>query len=110
MKKIKKKLSFLYKNLIKLLFIFIYGKVIFCENPEGEKDISIEKVKDDNLKDPDNLRYSIYKIKNGRIFNDFVENVAIISGNKLIKFLTNKLVANSKMQVITQFFIEEHHI
>ena len=84
MKKIKKKLSFLYKNLIKLLFISIYGKIIFCENPKEEKDISIEEVKDDNLKDPDNLKYSIYKIKNGRIFNDFVENVAIISGNKLI--------------------------
>ena len=84
MKKIKKKLSFLYKNLIKLLFISIYGKIIFCEYPEKEKNILIEEVKDENLKDPDNLKYSIFKIKNGRIFNDFVENVAIISGNKLI--------------------------
>ena len=84
MNKIKKKLSFLYKSLIRLLFIIIYGKIIFCKNPENEKDISIEKVKDENLKGPDNLKYLIYKIKNGTIFNDFVENVAIISGNKII--------------------------
>ena len=84
MNKIKKKLSFLYKSLIKLLFIIVYGKIIFCKNPENEKDISIEEVKDENLRDPNNLKYLIYKIKNGRIFNDFVENVAIISGNKVI--------------------------
>ena len=84
MNKIKKKLSFLYKSLIKLLFIIIYGKIIFCKNPGNEKDISIEEVKDENLRDPNNLKYLIYKIKNGRIFNDFVENVAIISGNKVI--------------------------
>ena len=84
MNRIKKKLSFLYKSLIKLLFIIIYGKIIFCKNPEKDKNILIEEVKDENLKSPDNLRYYIYKIKNGRIFNDFVENVAIISGNKII--------------------------
>ena len=84
MKKVKKKLSFLYKSLIRLLFIIIYGKIIFCKNPENEKDISIEEVKDEKLKDPDNHKYLVYKIKNGRIFNDFVENVAIISGNKII--------------------------
>ena len=84
MNKIKKKLSFLYKSLIKLLFIIIYGKITFCKNPENEKKISIEEVKDENLKGPDNIKYLIYKIKNGRIFNDFVENVAIISGNKIL--------------------------
>ena len=84
MNKIKKKLSFLYKSLIKLLFIIIYGKITFCKNPENEKKISIEEVKDENLKGPDNIKYLIYRIKNGRIFNDFVENVAIISGNKIL--------------------------
>ena len=84
MNRIKKKLSFLYKTLIKLLFIIIYGKIIFCKNPEKDKNIFIEEVKDENLKSPDDLKYYIYKIKNGRIFNDFVENVAIISGNKVI--------------------------
>ena len=54
MKKIKKKLSFLYKSLIRLLFIIVYGKIIFCKNPGNEKDISIEEVKDEKLKDPDN--------------------------------------------------------
>ena len=84
MKKIKKKNNFLYKSLIRSFFIILYGKIIFCKNPENEKDISIEEVKDENLKDPDNLKYSIYKIKNGRVFNDFVENVAIICGNKIV--------------------------
>ena len=84
MEKIKKKLSFLYKSLIQLLFIIIYGKIILCKDPEKERDISIEEVRDENLISQDKLKYSIYKIKNGRIFNDFVENVAIISGNKII--------------------------
>tara|TARA_B100001057_G_C22719783_1_gene899243 strand:+ start:45 stop:1142 length:1098 start_codon:yes stop_codon:yes gene_type:complete len=84
MDKIKKKVSFLYKSLIKLLFIIIYGKIIFCKNPESEENILIEEVKDENLKDSDNLKYLIYKINNGRVFSDFVENVAIISGNKII--------------------------
>ena len=84
MNKIKKKLSFLYKSLIKLLFIFIYGKITFCKNPEKEKDITIEEVDDENLKDPYQIKYLIYNVKNGRIFNDFVENVAIISDNKII--------------------------
>ena len=65
----KKKLSFLYKSFIKLLFIIIYGRIIFCKNPEKEKDISIEEIKDENLKDPDNIKYYIYRIKNGRIFS-----------------------------------------
>ena len=84
MNKIKKKLSFLYKSLIKLLSTIIYGRIIFCVNPENEKNILIEEVKDERLKGPDNIKYLIYKIKNGRIFNDFVENVAIISENKVI--------------------------
>ena len=84
MNKIKKKLSFIYKSLIKSLFIILYGKIIFCQNPEKEKEITIKRVKDKNLKDPDNLSYSTYKIENGRIFTDFVENVAIISKNKII--------------------------
>ena len=47
MNRIKKKLSFLYKTLIKLLFIIIYGKIIFCKNPEKDKNIFIEEVKDE---------------------------------------------------------------
>ena len=84
MNKIKKKLSFLYKSLINILFTILYGKIFFCQNPEKEKNILIEDVKDENLKGPDNFKYLIYKIKNCRIFTDFVENVAIISGNKII--------------------------
>ena len=84
MNKIKKKLSFLYKSFIKFLFITIYGKITVCNYPEKKKNISIETVKDESLKGPDNLKYLIYKIKNGRIFNDHVENVAIISENKII--------------------------
>ena len=72
MNKIKKKLSFLYKSLINILFTILYGKIFFCQNPEKEKNILIEDVKDENLKGPDNFKYLIYKIKNFRIFTDFV--------------------------------------
>ena len=55
MNKIKKKLSFIYKSLIRSLFIILYGRIIFCQNPEKDKNITIEKIKDKNLKDPDNF-------------------------------------------------------
>ena len=81
---IKKKLSNIYKNLVITLFKIIYGKIIFVEKPQKEKEVLVEEIKDENLRGPDNLKYLIFKIKNGRIYTDFVENVAIISGNRIV--------------------------
>ena len=47
--RIKKKLSFLYKSLISFLFTILYGKIIFCKNPEKEKNILITEGADGGL-------------------------------------------------------------
>ena len=81
---IKKKLSFIYKYLVKQLFKIIYGEITFHKDTFQSTDIEIEKVKDTSLRDSDNLEYSIFKIKNGRVFTDYVENVAIINKQKIV--------------------------
>ena len=40
---IKKKLSNIYKNLVITLFKIIYGKIIFVEKPQKEKEILVEE-------------------------------------------------------------------
>ena len=60
---IKKKLSNIYKNLVITLFKIIYGKIIFVEKPQKDKEILVEEIKDENLRGPDNLKYLIIKIK-----------------------------------------------
>ena len=90
---IKKKLSFIYKYLVKQLFKIIYGEITFHKDTFQSTDIEIEKVKDTSLRDSDNLEYSIFKIKNGRVFTDYVENVAIISNNKIIDRISYQQVS-----------------
>ena len=90
---IKKKLSFIYKYLVRALFNIIYGKIIFTQNPDYEKEITIEEVKDEFLRAPDNQKYLVFKIKNGRIFSDYVENVAIISKNRIIDKISYQQVS-----------------
>ena len=52
-----------------------------------------------------NYNYEIFKIKNGRVFTDNIENVSILSGNKLLdKFsyqqINGNLVNSKHNQVI----------
>jgi len=52
---IKKKLSFIYKYLVKQLFKIIYGEITFHKDIFQSTDIEIEKGKDTSLRDSDNL-------------------------------------------------------
>ena len=53
-------------------------------DPKNDKNILIDKIKDSNICKYNKNNYSIIKVFKTRICTDFVENVAVISGNRII--------------------------
>ena len=84
MKNLKKFLQKIFKRLFHVIFKLVYGKIIYVSDNLLSNNISINNVKNPNIKTFNDKIYRIYKIKNGRIYSDNVENVAIIDGNKII--------------------------
>ena len=84
MKKISVILKYLYKSLVRVFFKLLYGKVIYNDHSSSDKDLIIDKVISKNILKLNNNNYHIYKIINGRIYTDYVENVAIIQKNKVL--------------------------
>ncbi len=75
--KIKNIIKRLYNNIIRNFFFLIYGKVFFIKhNPEliSKTIINIDK-----------FQYKIYRIKNARVFTNYVESLAVISNKSIIK-------------------------
>ena len=72
----KKKIQKIYKFLIKKLFFLIYGK-ISCHTD------SMSSIKHHDIQ-KGGLTYKILNIDNGRIYTDYVENVAYIKQNKIL--------------------------
>tara|TARA_Y100000768_G_C23932347_1_gene660773 strand:+ start:109 stop:1209 length:1101 start_codon:yes stop_codon:yes gene_type:complete len=79
---IKKKIKYLYKQVIKKIFIFLYGKVSYQKKTNSRLDL--KSINSLVLKPKSNLKYKIYFIKNARIFTDKNENVAIIKNNIIV--------------------------
>ena len=77
------KLSLFYKKIIENLFIIIYGKVITTN--KKIKNLSITKLDKINNENLSKYNYYLYKLNQGRVFTNYVENVSIISGNHLVK-------------------------
>ena len=77
------KLSLFYKKIIENFFIIIYGKVITTN--KKIKNLSITKLDKINNENLSKYNYYLYKLSNGRVFTNCVENVSIISGNYLVK-------------------------
>ena len=92
---IKKKIKLYYKNIVSKTFKNIHGKVFLKKN--ASKLIDIIKINDPFFKSIQNKKYSIYKVKNGRIFTDNHENVAVIKNNFLIPQLSFQQI-NGKLQ------------
>jgi len=91
--KFKKVLQLYFKKSFQLLFKVLYGTV---QNNHNIKDIqSIERKKITNIKsDIKNVKdYYTYKIKNGRVYTDYIENVSIISEKNLIGEVSYQQVA-----------------
>ena len=74
---IRKKIKYLYKNIIQKIFFFLYGKISVSKLKINKSDSAI-------LNPQTNLKYQIYEIENARIFTDNNENLAIIKDNKII--------------------------
>ena len=80
---LKKFLKLYFNKAIQLFFFGIYGKI--KKKNIDFKNIIIKKVKYINKINVKKFNYRIIQIKNGRAFTNFVENVAIISNNSIIK-------------------------
>ena len=72
----RKKLQLIYKFFISQLFKIIYGNVIFSN--KNDNDVKLTEINKGNHK------YIFVEINNGRIFTDYVENVAIINKNQIL--------------------------
>ena len=79
--KIKKILQKIFKITFYNFFKIIYGKVIFEIN---NKDVKIFEINSDEILTYEKKKYKIYQISQGRIYNDNVQNIAIISKNQII--------------------------
>lgn len=80
----RKKLQLIYKFLIVQIFKLIYGRIVLPKkNQESVKFKEISKA---------DHKYKFVEIINGRIFTDYVENVAIISENQIINHVSYQQV------------------
>ncbi|MDC3099641.1 glycosyltransferase family 61 protein [Candidatus Pelagibacter sp.] len=107
---ILKKLSYYakknYRSVRSRVFLSVYGKISVSKNPPNCKISKIKKKKE--LKSS-NYNYNIFKIKNGRVFTDNIENVSILSNDKLLdKFSyqqVNGSIVNSRHNQVVKFGI-----
>ena len=76
-------ISRLYKKIISHIFFIVYGKIFnskyYSKNVIIKK---INKIENTNVK---KFNYKIFKIKDGRIFTNYVESLAVIQKKSLIK-------------------------
>ena len=82
--KIKKILQYIFKSFFQFLFKIIYGKVIYSNHNLENKNIVINQLNSSKLRKFNNEAYRVYSISGGRVYNDTVENVAIINQNQII--------------------------
>ena len=92
-----------YKSLRSSVFLSIYGKLIVSKKTAKNK---IQTIKNINSKDFLRYKYKFFEMTDGRVFTDNIENVSIISKNKLLdKFsyqqIKGELVGSKKNQVIS---------
>ena len=91
-----------YKSLRRSVFLSIYGKIIVSKKPPRTK---LKYLKNSIYADFRNYNYKYFEIEDGRVFTDNIENVSIISDNKLLDHFSyqqirGKLVNSKKNNVI----------
>jgi capsular polysaccharide biosynthesis protein len=94
---IKKKIKLYYRVLVHIFFNYLYGKILIPK--KNHTLVKKEKINNSIFKSYDNKRYHVYKIKNGRIFTDNNENVAIIKNNFILPFVSYQQI-NGKFENI----------
>lgn len=83
--KIKKILKILYKFAYYNFFKIIYGNIKVITDNKFQKNINIFKIENNKILTYTKKNYKIYQIFFGRIYNDNVQNVAIINQNNIIE-------------------------
>ncbi len=78
LKKIKKKLQYLFKRSSQIFFFLIHGKIKSVVTPDLHDKISVFEVKKNDIV------YRIFFINNGRIYTDRIDDTAFIIDNKII--------------------------
>lgn len=94
----RKKLQLLFKILASRLFKFFYGEII-CNNSVSQK-IKIDEVKKNNQ------IYKLASIEEGRIYTDYVENVAIISNNLIVNHVSYQQIRGELKDASTNIVIK----
>ena len=82
--KFKQKVQLYSKKILQLVFILIYGSVKYERNGIISNNIIKKKIESIVSDIKGSKNYFSYKIKNGRVYTDYVEHVAIIDGNTLV--------------------------
>ena len=82
--KIKKFLQNIFKCFFQFLFKIVYGKIIYSNQNLESNNIVVNKLESSKLRKFNNEAYRVYSISEGRVYNDTVENVAIINQNQII--------------------------
>ena len=81
--KIKKNFQNLFKTLAQKIFKIIYGKINICDSSLMQN-LKVHEIISQNINTFFGDSYKIYKINSGRIYNDNVQNVAIINKNNIV--------------------------
>ena len=81
---LKKFSQSVFKKLFQIIFKLLYGRIIYVSDNLLSNNILINDIKNPNIRTFNDKTYRIYNIKNGRIYSDNVENVAIIDENNII--------------------------
>ena len=102
--KFNKKLQFYFKRFFQLVFLLIYGKIKYQKDDYTSNNIIKRKI-ENIVSDIENSKsYFSYKIKNGRVYTDYVEHVAIIDGNTLINEISYQQITgklkNAKENIV----------
>ena len=77
---LKKNFQKYFKFVGYFLFKILYGKIEDIISPENREGISIDLVEKG-----DKFLYKIYKVENGRLYTDRVNDTAIIKNNKIVE-------------------------
>ena len=80
----KKILQKNFKKFFQFIFKILYGKIIYSSKNLQNRNITITKVDNTKLKKINNESYNVFKVIDGRVYNDTVENVAIINKNQIL--------------------------
>ena len=97
------KLSSIYKKFLNNIFLIIYGKVFITKRKI--KNLQTFKLKTVNGENVSRYNYKLHKLKSGRVFTNFIENVSVISGNQLVEKASFQqikgLLKNNKNQILS---------